>query len=257
MGPRVLKKRVIPVLLLRNGRMVKGVQFANYRDTGNPATAVRIYSAQDADELVFIDIGPNADSSLALVETVRLAALECHMPLAAGGGVHSLDQVRARLLAGADKVVLTTAAVENPEFIGQVAERFGVQCVVAGVEYRNISGRATVTIRSGTEPTQMDPVDHAKALVRSGAGEIMLNSVDNDGTMQGYDLSIAAAVAASVSVPVIVSGGAGNFAHLKELFAQTEASAAACASLFHFGDNNPIRARSYLRNAGIPMRVLK
>jgi imidazole glycerol-phosphate synthase subunit HisF len=257
MGHRVLKKRVIPVLLLRNGRMVKGVQFANYRDTGNPATAVRIYSAQDADELVFIDIEPSVESHLSLVDTVRLAALECHMPLTAGGGVQSTDQVRELLLAGADKVVITTAAVAQPGFIGQVAERFGVQCVVAGVEYRNIAGRPTVTIRSGTEPTTLDPVEHAKALVQSGAGEIMLNSVDNDGTMQGYDLRLAAAVAASVSVPVIVSGGAGNFAHLKDLFVQTEASAAACASLFHFGDNNPIRARSYLRNAGIPMRVLK
>jgi imidazole glycerol-phosphate synthase subunit HisF len=253
----VLKKRVIPVLLLRGGRMVKGVKFANYRDTGNPATAVRIYSAQDADELVFIDIQPSTGSRATLIETVRLAALECHMPLTAGGGVQSIDDVRDLLVVGADKVLITTAAVTHPALISQVAASFGVQCVVAGVEYRHISGSATVTIRSGAEATRLDPVEHAKSLVHKGAGEIMLNSVDNDGAMKGYDLNLAARVAASVSVPVIVSGGAGNFAHLVELFTQTEASAAACASLFHFGDNNPIRARSYLRNAGIPMRTLK
>jgi imidazole glycerol-phosphate synthase subunit HisF len=253
----VLKKRVIPVLLLRDGRMVKGVKFDDYRDTGNPSTAVRIYSAQDADELVFLDIQGSLNSRMALVDVVREAAKECHMPLAAGGGLQSVDEVRELMLAGADKVVITTAGVTRPELITQTAERFGAQAVVAGVDYRRGRDGPRVWIHCGKESTELDPVTHARALVDRGAGEVLLNSIDRDGTMQGYDLEMADRVAHAVAVPVIVSGGAGNFSHLADLMRQTAASAAACASLFHFGDNNPIRARSYLRNNGIAMRTLK
>ena len=253
----MLKKRVIPVLLLRDGRMVKGVQFGNYRDTGGPITAVRIYSAQDADELVFLDIQASLQSRQTLVEIVREASTECFMPLAVGGGINSVEDVRELLLAGADKVIVTTAAVTNPPLISQIAERFGTQCVVAGIDYRLGSGGAKVWIRCGTKPTKLDPVSHALNLVELGAGEILINSIDRDGVMQGYDLEMAEKVAYAVPVPVIVCGGAGNFMHLAELLRDTTASAAACASLFHFGDNNPIRARSHLRNLGIPMRALK
>jgi cyclase len=253
----MLKKRVIPVLLLRDGRMVKGVQFGNYRDTGNPRTAVRIYSAQDADELVFLDIDASLKSHETMVEIIREAASECFMPLAAGGGIRSICDVRELLLAGADKVIVTTSAVTNPGLIKEIAERFGAQCVVAGIDYKIDDHGSHVWIRCGTEKTRLDPVQHAISLVELGAGEIFLNSIDRDGTMQGYDLEMASKVADSVSVPVIVAGGAGNFMHLAELLRNTGASAAACASLFHFGDNNPIRARSYLRNLEIPMRVLK
>lgn len=253
----MLKKRVIPVLLLREGRMVKGVRFGEFRDTGNPRTTVRIYSAQDADELVFLDIDASPGSHQALVEIVHDAAAECFMPLAAGGGIRTIEDVRELLLAGADKVVITTAAITEPGLIESVAERFGAQCVVAGIDYRSGPDGARVWIRCGSEATDLDPVAHAIALVQRGAGEILLNSIDRDGVMQGYDLDMAKQVAAAVSVPVIVAGGAGNFMHLAELLRDTPASAAACASLFHFGDNNPIRARSYLRNLGIPMRVLK
>lgn len=253
----MLKKRVIPVLLLRDGRMVKGVRFADYRDTGNPRTAVRIYTAQDADELVFLDIQASLQSRAALVEIVREAAAECFMPLAAGGGITSVEAVRDLLLAGADKVIVTTAAVTQPDLIARIAERYGAQCVVAGIDYRGGQGDERVWIRCGTEATELDPVTHAVRLVERGAGEILLNSIDRDGTMQGYDLAMARRLADAVSVPVIVCGGAGNFMHLAELLRDTPASAAACASLFHFSDNNPIRARSYLRNLGIPMRVLR
>lgn len=253
----MLKKRVIPVLLLRNGRMVKGVKFADYRDTGNPRTAVRIYSAQDADELVFLDIQASLESRNALVDIVREAATECFMPLAAGGGIRSIDEVRELLLAGADKVVVTTAAVTDPQLISEIAELFGSQCVVVGIDYRRGPDGDRVWIRCGTEATDLDPVEHARALVERGAGEIFLNSIDRDGTMQGYDLEVAERVASAVDVPVIVCGGAGNFMHLADLLKNTSASAAACASVFHFGDNNPIRARSYLRNLDVPMRVLK
>jgi cyclase len=253
----MLKKRIIPVLLLNNGRMVKGVQFGNYRDTGNPKTAVRIYSAQDADELVLLDIAASSQSKKSLIDIVREAATECFMPLAAGGGIESIDDVRQLLLAGADKIVVTTAAVTNPNLISEIAERFGSQCVVAGIDYRHGKNGARVWIRCGTEATGIDPVDHANHLVALGAGEIFLNSIDQDGAMQGYDLEVAALVASSVPVPVIVCGGAGNFMHLVTLLRNTAASGAACASIFHFGDNNPIRARSYLRNLDIPMRTLK
>ncbi len=253
----MLKKRVIPVLLLRDGRMVKGVEFDAYRDTGNPATAVRIYSAQDADELVFLDIQANPQSHKALVEVVRQAATECYMPLTAGGGLQSIEDVHELLTVGADKVVVTTAGVTKPELITEIAEQFGAQCVVVGVDYRYGPNGPRVWIRCGKEATDLDPVAHAQRLVALGAGEVLLNSIDRDGTMKGYDLEMAERVAQAVSVPVIVSGGAGDFSHLAALLKETAASAAACASLFHFGDNNPIRARSYLRNNGVAMRTLK
>ena len=253
----MLKRRVIPVLLLRDGRMVKGRQFSDYRDTGDPRAAVRIYSAQDADELVFLDIQASGESRGALIHVVRDAAEECFMPLAAGGGIASLEAISDFLNAGADKVVVNTTAVLDPDFISRSAETFGSQCIVAGIDYRRGPDGPRVWIRCGAEATALDPLEHALRLVELGAGEIFLNSIDRDGTMEGYDLELAGAVAQAVSVPVIVCGGAGNFMHLADAFTKTAVSAAACASLFHFGDNNPIRARSYLRNLGVPMRVLK
>ena len=254
----MLKKRIIPVLLLRDGRMVKGKQFQQYRDTGNPSTAVRIYSAQDADELVFIDIQATLASNQALKNILNAAAEECFMPLTAGGGITTLEQVRDLLLAGADKVIITTCAATNPEFITAVANRFGSQCVVAGIDYKSSADGPKVWIRCGTELTDYEPITYAKYLVELGAGEIFLNAIDCDGMMQGYDLAIANQVAEAVSVPVTISGGAGNFSDLVEALGPKHGiSGAACSSLFHFGDNNPIRARSHLRNLGIPMRVLK
>jgi cyclase len=253
----LLKKRIIPVLLLRDGRMVKGKQFANYRDTGDPRSAVRIYSAQDADELIFLDIQASLRSRAALVDVMAEAAKECFMPLAAGGGVTALDDVRMLLKAGADKVVINTAAVVDPPLVARAAERFGTQCIVAGVDYRYENGAPRVWIRSGTEATDLDPVDHSQRLVDLGVGELLINSIDRDGMMQGYDLELADTIAKQVPVPVIVCGGAGNFMHLADALSKTAVAAAACASLFHFGDNNPIRARSYLRNIDVPMRVLR
>ena len=237
--------------------MVKGVRFADYRDTGNPKTAVRIYSAQDADELVFLDIESSLQSMQALVDILREAATECFMPLAAGGGIRTIEDVRELLRAGADKVVVTTAAVTHPQLLGEIAERFGTQSLVAGIDYRYEGDSTKVWIRCGTERTELDPVTHAVRLAELGAGEILLNSIDHDGVMEGYDLALAEKLAQAVSIPVIVCGGAGNFRHLADLLKGTQASAAACASIFHFGDNNPIRARSYLRNLDVPMRVLK
>ena len=237
--------------------MVKGVRFADYRDTGNPKTAVRIYSAQDADELVFLDIQGSLQSRQILVDILREAAKECFMPLSAGGGIRAIEDVRELLLAGADKVVVTTAAVKHPQLLVEITERFGAQSLIAGIDYRYEGDSAKVWIRCGTERTELDPVMHAVRVAELGAGEILLNSIDRDGVMEGYDLVLAEKVAQAVNIPVIVCGGAGNFMHLADLLNKTEASAAACASIFHFGDNNPIRARSYLRNLDVPMRVLK
>jgi len=253
----MLKKRVIPVLLLRDGRMVKGKQFSDFRDTGDPRSAARIYNAQYADELVFLDIQASTESRGALLDIVQVAASECFMPLTVGGGVSQIEDVRALLRAGADKVVITTAAVHNPALIREAAETFGSQCVVAGIDYRGAGDDARAFIKCGSEATGHHPVDLACELAALGAGEIMLNSIDRDGMMSGYDLETAARVADAVHIPVIVCGGAGNFAHLAEAFTTTSVAATACASVFHFGDNNPIRARSYLRNLGIPLRVVK
>ena len=253
----MLKKRIIPTLLLCDGRMVKGKQFKDYRDTGEPKTAIRIYSAQDADELVFLNIEGGKVGRSSLLEVLYVAAQECFMPLAAGGGIESLDDVRELLLAGADKVVINTSTVTNPLLIKEASERFGSQCIVAGIDYRTCGNTSRVWIHSGSESTEIEPMAHAQYLASLGAGEILLSSIDRDGMMGGYDIKMIDAISKNIHIPVIASGGAGNFMHLADLFNQTSASAAACSSLFHFGDNNPIRARSYVKNLGVPMRILK
>lgn len=251
------KKRVIPVLLLRDGRMVKGKQFGQFRDTGDPRSAARIYNAQYADELVFLDIQANSESRGTLLDVVKVAAAECFMPLTVGGGVKSTEDVFALLRVGADKVVVTTAAALDLDMVTASAQIFGSQCIVGGIDFRGSGVEARAWIKCGAEPTRYHPVELAKELVARGAGEIFLNSIDRDGMMCGYDLDICHQVASAVNSPVIACGGAGNFAHLGELLSSTPVSAAACASLFHFGDNNPIRARTHLRNLGIPLRVVK
>ncbi len=253
----MLKKRIIPALLLKNNRMVKGVNFNNYRDTGNPKTAVRIYSSQDADELIFIDILRNNNSKNNLVDFLNEVSTECSMPLTAGGGIKNENDVRELINAGADKVIINTAAYENPKMISNAVTQFGSQCIIGGIDYRLHNSKKTVFINCGKSITQDNPVDYAKKIEDLGVGEIYLNSIDLDGTMKGYDIDIVQKISDKLSIPLIASGGAGNFMHLVELFNKTNVSAVACASLFHFGDNNPIRARSYLKNNDIPMRRLK
>tara|TARA_A100001015_G_scaffold33294_1_gene36948 strand:- start:6860 stop:7621 length:762 start_codon:yes stop_codon:yes gene_type:complete len=253
----MLKKRIIPVLLLKDKRMVKGKKFKDFKDTGEPKTAIRIYSAQDADELVFLDIENNSSSLGNLIEIVKQASEECFMPLAAGGGISDINQVRELLKAGADKIVVNTSCVENPSLIKEISEEFGEQCVIGSIDYKISNNLREVWIKSGKLNTNLDPLEHAKNLIKLGAGEILLNSIDRDGMMEGYDLEYADKVSREINVPLIVCGGAGNYMHLADLLKNTSISAAACASLFHFGDNNPIRARSYLKNLDIPMRMLK
>ncbi len=253
----MLKKRIIPVLLLKDKRMVKGKKFKDFKDTGEPKTAVRIYSAQDADELVFLDIDNNSSSLGNLIEIVKQASEECFMPLAAGGGISDINQVRELLKAGADKIVVNTSCVKNPSLIKEISKEFGEQCVIGSIDYKISNNLREVWIKSGKLNTNLDPLEHAKNLIKLGAGEILLNSIDRDGMMEGYDLEYADKVSREINVPLIVCGGAGNYMHLADLLNNTSISAAACASLFHFGDNNPIRARSYLKNLDIPMRMLK
>ena len=253
----MLKKRISPVLLLKDKRMVKGKKFKDFKDTGEPKTAVRIYSAQDADELVFLDIDNNSSSLGNLIEIVKQASEECFMPLAAGGGISDINQVRELLKAGADKIVVNTSCVKNPSLIKEISEEFGEQCVIGSIDYKISNNLREVWIKSGKLNTNLDPLEHAKNLIKLGAGEILLNSIDRDGMMEGYDLEYADKVSREINVPLIVCGGAGNYMHLADLLNNTSISAAACASLFHFGDNNPIRARSYLKNLDIPMRMLK
>ncbi len=239
--------------------MVKGKRFNDFKDTGDPVSAVKIYSAQDADELVFLNIDRSdisGESFANLCETIKLAAEECFMPLSAGGGIDSLEKASILFQLGADKVVITTASVTDPVIIKQVADKFGTQSVVGGIDYKFVEGERKVFINCGRTKTNLDPLEHAFNLIESGVGEIFLQSIDHDGSMKGYDVDYASSLASIIKVPLVVCGGAGNFADLK-LALESKISGAACASLFHFGDNNPIRARSYLKNAAILMRKLR
>lgn len=250
----MLKRRIIPVLLLRNGRMVKGKQFANYRDTGDPVSAAKIYNHQKADELAFIDIDASVDGRMALLSIIEKAATECFMPLTVGGGVSSVEDVRDLLNAGADKVLINTASVENPELIAEAADIFGKQCIVAGIDVKLENNKYQVYTHCSKTKVDITPTEQIKKMEKFGAGEIFINSIDRDGMMDGYDEDLVKMISSVASIPVIACGGAGNFQHLADALQHYGAHAVACASLFHFGDNNPIRARSFLKNAGIPVK---
>lgn len=252
----MLKKRIIPVLLLKNGRMVKGVQFDSYRDTGDAVSASRIYNAQYADELMFIDIEASGSGRGALLHVIEEVSEECFMPLTVGGGVRSCDDIQQFLRAGADKVLITTAATESYEVIQQGAEMFGAQCIVAGVDVRVVDGQYRVFSHCGETMTELDLITHIEALQDAGAGELLITSIDRDGGMEGYDLELFKQIQFVSRVPIIVNGGAGHFMHLVDAI-NAGAHAVACASVFHFGDNNPIRARSYLKNHDIAVKNVK
>lgn len=258
----MLKKRIIPLLLLREGRMVKGKQFGNFRDTGDPISAARIYNAQNADELLFIDIEPNRTSSSfeILEKTLKSVAKECFMPLTVGGGIDSIEKIRRLLLAGADKVVITTAVHNHPDLINEAASLFGRQCIVVGLDVMKNQGQQYhLYTHCGTQVSDRytDINDFVEEMTARGVGEFFVNSIECDGMMEGYDLEIGRLVKSGTDRPVIIAGGAGTFMDLVDAFKQVDVDAVACASLFHFGDNNPIRARSYLLNQGIPMKLTK
>lgn len=251
----MLKRRLIPVLLLRADRMVKGKQFRDFRDTGDPVMATRVYSAQNADELVFLDIDASREGRGTLMRVIEKVSEESFMPFSVGGGIRSIQSIRELLNAGADKVVITTAAVETPDLISSASETFGSQCIVAGIDVRLEDSRYVVYTHSSERRTEVDLVEHVRDMDKRGAGEIFLNSIDRDGMMNGYDLDLIAMVTAATRKPVIACGGAGHFRHLADGL-NAGAHAVACSSLFHFGDNNPPRARSYLKNARIPVKTV-
>ncbi len=250
----MLKKRIIPKLLLRNGRNVKGIKFEGLRDVGFPVTNARIYDAQGADELIFLDITASVENRNILYEIIARTAEEVFMPFCVGGGIRTVQDIRKLLLAGADKVSINTAAVEAPVLISDGAKLFGAQCIVVSIDFRRQESWAEVYTHGGTLATGLEVLDHAKRMVDLGAGEILLTSIDRDGTMLGYDLEITRVVAEAVDVPVIASGGAGTLQHLADAVREGQASAVAVGSLFHFTDQSPIKARAFMSVAGIDVR---
>jgi len=252
----MLKARIIPILLLKNGRMVKGKQFSDFRDTGDPVFASRIYNAQFVDELIFLDITATNEGRETNFEIIELVSKECFMPLTIGGGISNISQIRKLLKAGADKVVINTAAVNTSQFVEDAAAVFGSQCIVIGIDVRYEEGRYVVYTNSGKAKTDLLLEEHIVNMERLGAGEIFINSIDCDGMMKGYDLELIKLVLTYTTLPVIACGGAGNFMHLVDAYKQTGVGALAMASIYHFGDNNPVRARSYLKNQDINIKIV-
>lgn len=253
----MLKKRVIPTLLYMDGRLVKGVNFTNFRETGLPQSAIRIYSSQDADEVLLININANEFSISEFDRLVELAAEECIMPLTIGGGIGTTQRISSLLRKGADKVLLNSSVYNNYGLIQESAEEFGSQAITVGIDFRFLNNEIQILSHRATKVEPISFLRHAIQIQKYGAGELLLTSVSNDGTMRGYDLGVLDQLRNELSIPIVISGGAGNFNHLAEALNHKMVSGVACASLFHFGDNNPIRARSYLKNQGILMRNLK
>lgn len=252
----MLKQRIIPTLLLKDGRMVKGKQFSQFRDVGNPVTAARVYNAQKADELVFLDICPTMKSRQIVYEIIEEAACESFMPLTVGGGIQTCADIKDFLDIGADKVAINSAAVRTPELIREGAEMFGDQCIVVSVDYKiGSNGTRRVYIDSGKTEVDLDPWDHIQTCVALGAGEIMLTSIDHEGMMAGYDVDFIAMVSRMIDVPLIANGGAGKLEDFKQMLTETRASAVAAGSIFHFTDQSPIKTRFYLSNNGVNVRV--
>ena len=253
----MLAKRIIPCLDVKDGRVVKGVHFVNLRDAGDPIENARLYNAEGADELVFLDITASPEGRATTVEMVRRVAVEVFMPFAVGGGVRTVEDARQLLLAGADKVSINTAAVRRPELLTEAAERFGSQCVVIAVDAKRVSDdplRWEVYVNGGRTPTGLDGLEWTVRAVEMGAGEVLLTSMDADGTLAGYDLELTRAVAEAVPVPVIASGGAGTLAHFAEVLTEGKADAALAASLFHDRVLSIGEVKSYLAEQGIRVR---
>lgn len=252
----MLKIRIIPTLLLKDGRMVKSRRFTDFRDVGDPVSAAKIYDAQNADELVFLDINATRQGRSCLVDLITKVSEVCFMPLAVGGGIASLEEARILLARGADKVVLNSVLYKKPELVREISETFGRQAVIAGVDVlRNQAGQLDLWSHGGTVKQAVTLEEHLKSLSEFGVGEIFVNSMDRDGMMQGYDIELTRTVLKTVNVPVIISGGAGNFGHLLEAV-EIGCEALAMASIFHFGDNNPIRARTFLKSRGVPVKEI-
>ncbi len=248
--------RVIPCLDVKDGRVVKGVNFVDLRDAGDPVEAARAYDAAGADELCFLDISASHEGRGTLLNIVSRTAEVCFMPLTVGGGVRSAEDARALLLAGADKVGVNSAAVARPELVAEIADRFGSQCVVASVDARRTESGWEVFTHGGRTATGIDAIAHAIRLAELGAGELLVTSMDRDGTRDGYDLDLTRAIADAVQVPVVASGGVGNLQHLVDGVIKGHASAVLAASIFHFGEATIVQAHRALAAAGLPVRTI-
>jgi cyclase len=252
----MLAKRIIPCLDIKDGRVVKGVNFVNLRDAGDPVEQARLYDEQAADELVFLDISATHEGRKTTLELVGRVADTVFMPLAVGGGIRTVDDMRNLLLAGADKVSVNSAAVKNPQLLSEGASRFGAQCIVLAIDARRRDSSWEVYVNGGRLPTGIDALEWAVRGVELGAGEILLTSMDADGTLAGYDIELTRAVAEAVSVPVIASGGAGTPAHFAEVLTDGKADAALAASLFHDGKLRIAELKNELQSSGVPVRVM-
>jgi cyclase len=255
-----LAKRIIPCLDVDNGRVVKGVRFVDIRDAGDPVEIARIYDQQGADELVFLDITASSDDRDTMVHVVEEVANQVFIPLTVGGGIRELADIQRMLLAGADKVAINTAAVFKPTFVREAAERFGSQCIVVAVDAKAVhqSGHAPrweIFTHGGRKPTGIDVLEWVQKMAAYGAGEILLTSMDRDGTRDGYDLELTRAVSEAVSIPVIASGGVGGLAHLADGITTGCADAVLAASIFHFGEHTVGEAKLYMQQQGIEMRI--
>jgi cyclase len=250
-----VRTRVIPCLDVANGRVVKGVNFVDLRDAGDPVEQAKVYDEAGADELCFLDITASHEARGTILDVVKRTAEVCFMPVTVGGGVRTPEDARALLLAGADKVAVNSAAVARPEVVADIADRFGSQCVVASVDARRVGeGRWEIFTHGGRRATGIDAVEHAVRLAELGAGELLVTSMDGDGTKAGYDLPLTRTIADAVSVPVIASGGVGTLGHLVEGVIEGHASAVLAASIFHFGQHTIAQAHAALGAAGIPVR---
>ena len=251
----MLKMRIIPCLDVHDGRVVKGINFVDLVDAGDPVEQATVYDAQGADELCFLDITATHEGRESMYDVIRRTAEVCFMPLTVGGGVRTTEDVRKLLLAGADKVSINTAAVSHPEFVTAAAEKFGQQCIVVAIDAKRTgSGRFEIFTHGGREPTGIDAISWARRMTELGAGEILLTSMDRDGTKQGFDIELTRAVADAVGVPVIASGGVGTLDHLITGINEGHATAVLAASIFHFGEYTIAEAKAHMRAAGIAMR---
>ena len=256
----MFKVRVIPCLDVKDGRVVKGVKFLDLRDAGDPVEAAIAYDAAGADELCFLDITASHENRGTILDVVRRTAEACFMPLTVGGGVRTVDDIRTLLQSGADKVSINTAAVNRRAFVKEAAEKFGDQCIVVAIDAKKVSkpgetDRWEIFTHGGRNPTGIDAVEYAKEVVSLGAGEILLTSMDRDGTKSGFDIGLTRAIADSISVPVIASGGVGNLDHLVAGIRDGHATAVLAASIFHFGEYSVRQAKEYMAAAGLPMRL--